>query len=221
MEALHIKLNNLFRRKRYNPLRQPHTSRLSQEGKLLSRSSEALHDADTPRALQKAQVGQRMRDVRDNSTQVDESLLARNIVQRDGASCSLTSLPHEITLLILEILDIVSLVSLKLTSKRFFETIAVKKTKLNACAKWAITCLLEQDLIAKGAPLPTFIACFFCKEKHPAQRLRPPPDPYGIRFRAAGDGEHKVSIQSLLLAPFSQKNQLFAEVSRPSARGMG
>jgi len=70
------------------------------------------------------------------------------------------------TLFILDKLDVVSSVSLKLTSKRFFHTVCVKKKHLDACVGRNITCLLEIDQIERGALLPEILACCFCKVKH-------------------------------------------------------
>ncbi len=171
MEAFYDKITTLTKRKKYYPLGQwARRSSLSQEKLLCASFDEYSHHDHTPNAIWKKYVGPRLRDM---SVQVHESLLAITKARNTRVSRQLKSplgrLPREILLPILGRLDMVSLVSLKLTSKRFFLLVHIKRKDLNACVKWMITCQLEKDLIATGLPLPMSLACAFCKEKNPRE----------------------------------------------------
>lgn len=87
--------------------------------------------------------------MRDKWIHVGDSLLALISGRKSRASSPLRRLPNEITLIILGMLDVVALDSLKLTCKRFFNIVLGKGADLDG-AEWAITCLLEKDMIAKG-----------------------------------------------------------------------
>ena len=121
-------------------------------------------------------------DTQDRSTQVDETLLAIASLEGHGGPCPILSLPQELVLQLLESLDIVSTVCLKLTCRRLRQAIPSKKEELSRCAAWRITCRLERDLMAKGAPLPRFLACAFCKRKHPHKMFGLPNKNVGYGF---------------------------------------
>jgi len=173
MEAFYDKITTLTKRKKYYPLGQwARRSSLSQEKLLCASFDEYSHHDHTPNAIWKKYVGPRLRDM---SVQVHGSLLAIMKARKTRVSRQLENplgrLPQEILLPILGRLDMVSLVRLKLTSKRFFLLVHIKPEDLQACAKWFITCQLKKDLIARELPLPKSLACAFCKEKHPRENF--------------------------------------------------
>ncbi len=171
MEAFYDKVTTLSKRKKYYPLGQwARRSSLSQKKLLCASFDEYSHHDHTPNAIWKKYVGPRLRDM---SVQVHGSLLAIMKARKNRVSRQLKSplarLQREILLPILGRLDMVSFISLKVTSKRFFLLVHIKPKDLKACAKCIITCQLEKDLIARGLPLPKSLACAFCKEKYPRE----------------------------------------------------
>lgn len=121
------KYTKFIHRNRRTPFEQYTKISLSEEGLLPTLiDHEALHNTQYPSPI--AQEGiHTHRMVQDRSTQVDESILAREAAKSRAirGSCPLRRLSHDITLLILKDLDTVSSLSLKLTSKRFFRIITI------------------------------------------------------------------------------------------------
>lgn len=76
----------------------------------------------------------------------------------------LESLPLELLHMVLDRLDLVSLVCLRNTSSRFRALIpSVEEKGLSRCQKWLIMCRFENDM----KKYPERVACAFCKVKHP------------------------------------------------------
>ena len=130
----------------------------SQEGLLAIVSDSASHSTSQGQLHKRA--------TQNESTQVDEYLLAHASLQKGGKQFPLQMLPSHIMIQIMGMLDVVSLVCLKLTSRRLHRVVHVQKRELSACAMWMITCRLEKDLLATKAPLPKRLACAFCKRSH-------------------------------------------------------
>lgn len=132
-----------------------------------SDSRKGLLDSATQRAINKNCLsGTKSEITQDKATQVNESMLRAEDVQRSRATCPLQRLPLEITQYILGMLDVVSLVCLRMTSRRLRQVTRVRRRDLNRCVRWRVTCLMEEDLKAKGAPVPRKLACAFCKCTH-------------------------------------------------------
>ena len=131
-------------------------------------SRKGLTDVATQKAIgEKSMTETHSEIMQDKTTQVSESLLRAEDVQTSKTSCPLQSLPTEITLQILKMLDTVSLICLRMTSQRLRRiTAAVRTRDLNRCVRWRINCHLEKDSRAKGAPLPPNLQCAFCKRAH-------------------------------------------------------
>ena len=131
-------------------------------------SRKGLIDVATQEAIgEKNVTGTHSGMMQDKTTQVSESFLWAERVQGSRAFCPLQSLPSEITYQILGMLDMVSLICLRMTNQRLRRRIAPVPTRgLNKCVRWRIHCLLEQDSRAKGAPLPQELQCAFCKSAH-------------------------------------------------------
>lgn len=102
----------------------------------------------------------------DKATQVTESTLRAKDVQIPEASCPLEMLPLEIIRHIFGMLDVVSLICLRMTSQRLRHLAIVKRLQLHRCIMWRVKCLLEKDSRAKGVPLPQRLVCAFCKRTH-------------------------------------------------------
>lgn len=73
----------------------------------------------------------------------------------------LGNLPAEILYMIVDELDDVSAVCLKITSSYFYTSINTDDMKFSLCKKWLIMCRLEIDVPDR----PNLLACAFCKAK--------------------------------------------------------
>lgn len=82
----------------------------------------------------------------------------------DTALSPLESLPMELMQMILDQLDVVSLVCMKNTTTGFRALIPpIDEKNLSRCQKWLIMCRFETDM----REYPPFVACAFCKVKRP------------------------------------------------------
>lgn len=80
----------------------------------------------------------------------------------------LISLPLELVQLVLDRLDIVSLVCLRNTTRRFRNLISsVEEQNLSRCQKWLIMCRFKTDM----QKYPEMVACAFCKVKRPQKHF--------------------------------------------------
>lgn len=80
---------------------------------------------------------------------------------------SLALLPQSVLTYVLNMLDVVSLLSLKNTNSQFRRFIEIDKLLVSRCARWRMLAHLEEDLRAQGARCPKKLSCCFCKRSHP------------------------------------------------------
>lgn len=82
---------------------------------------------------------------------------------KNSSNGVLGNLPAEILYMIVDELDDVSAVCLKITSSYFYTSINTDDMKFSLCKKWLIMCRLEIDVPVRDRP--SLLACAFCKAK--------------------------------------------------------
>lgn len=102
-------------------------------------------------------------------------------LSRPGEAIKLLDLPDFLIERISNLLDEVSLLSLKNINASFRGLIRIDDGRISQCARWAMLCLLEDDLLRAGKPLPLRLACRYCKRAHLKMD-------FGVKHGNAGHG---------------------------------
>lgn len=98
-------------------------------------------------------------------TDFDEKIRPKKITTsvRQHLKCPIFLLPTEIVCRILAAVDQVSVQCFGITCRCYRQFTRPRHDK---CVRWAITCRLEKDILAKEEILPRRRACAFCKKRH-------------------------------------------------------
>ena len=118
--------------------------------------------------------------MRDSSTQTTDQALSAPLQGETTAPFEKATL--DLMLDIFELLDSVSLLSLKCTSAQLYQAInsngRFKACNPSHCARGKIRCSLEKDTMFSQAPgvvhLPKLIQCTICKKRHPQKAFGNP-----------------------------------------------
>lgn len=122
------------------------------------------HSVSTETLVEKdSRVG---KPVQNNHNHTEKDPGSWSILQQNGQVCALERMPANVIDSITGLLDPVSLICLELTNSRFRRLLNKRRKKLSQCEEWRLHCLLEVDLIEKGAFLPKRLTCAFCKSSH-------------------------------------------------------